>query len=259
MKDTEKEITESNTATLFEAHRLPESLPIAESVSNEHECSYLQSERANLPLKLPARRLTLDEFDFVLDKGIRRSGFFLYHTACPSCNACQPTRVEVGAFRWGDSFRRIKNRGDRDLRIHASRPALTQDHLTLFNLHRNLRGLGGQDQDYRASDYESFLVQSCCAETVELSFWLKDELIAVSIVDCGRISLSAVYTFFDPNHSRYSLGTYAILKQFEFALSSQRKYVYLGMYVAKNSHLNYKSRFTPQERFINGHWQWFDH
>ena len=37
-------------------------------------------------------------------------------------------------------------------------------------------------------------------------------------------------------------------------MESDRKYVYLGMYVAENRHLNYKARFMPQERFVNGCW-----
>lgn len=256
MKDAEH--ANSISTYSFDTQRLPDTLPIADSVSNEHECSYLESEQANLPLKLPARRLTIDEFDFVLEKGVRRSGMFLYHTACGSCNACEPSRVDVHAFKWRDTFRRIKNRGDRSFRIQASRPVLDDSHLRLFNLHRTIRGLGDLDRDYRACDYEGFLVQSCCSETVELSYWLENELVAVSIIDCGRTSLSAVYSYFDPQHSRYSLGTYSILKQIEFARSSGRKYVYLGMFVANNSHLNYKSRFTPQERYIDGHWKRFE-
>ena len=55
--------------------------------------------------------------------------------------------------------------------------------------------------------------------------------------------------------SRYSLGTYAILKQLQWAKESGRKFVYLGMYVANNSHLNYKARFGPQERLFDGKWQ----
>jgi arginyl-tRNA--protein-N-Asp/Glu arginylyltransferase len=30
------------------------------------------------------------------------------------------------------------------------------------------------------------------------------------------------------------------------------------MYVAENKHLNYKARFLPQQRLINGVWQDFD-
>ncbi len=35
-------------------------------------------------------------------------------------------------------------------------------------------------------------------------------------IDCGEKSVSAFYTYFDPDFSKLSLGTYSILKQIEF-------------------------------------------
>ena len=70
--------------------------------------------------------------------------------------------------------------------------------------------------------------------------------------------MSAVYNFFDPQYSRLSIGTYSILKQIEFAQKTNRQFVYLGLYVQQNQHLNYKARFTPQERLIDGRWVAFE-
>jgi arginine-tRNA-protein transferase len=113
--------------------------------------------------------------------------------------------------------------------------------------------LGLRDEPIDGDSYRAFLVDSCC-ETVELSIYHSDQLIAVATVDCGQSSVSAVYTYFDPSFSRYSLGTYAILKQIQWSLETGRTFVYLGMYVADNKHLNYKARYLPQERFIDGEW-----
>lgn len=247
--------------------RFPINLPIAETIQNLHDCSYLPDRTANLPLKLPRRLLTAEEFDDVLSRGIRRSGVFLYHTDCANCNACEPTRVDVTTFQWRTSFRRVLNRGDRELRMCVCSPGLDQQRVGLFNQHRTQRGLGQgfdsadqeyQPTDYQPTDYENFLVDTCCPQTIELSFWLNEELIGVSIIDCGADSLSAVYTYFSPLYSKYSIGTFSILKQIEFAQKSNRKYVYLGLFVQQNQHLNYKARFTPQERLIQGHWVPFE-
>ena len=89
---------------------------------------------------------------------------------------------------------------------------------------------------------------------MELSFWNGDVLVGIAIVDCGRTSISAVYTFFDPIHSKLSLGSYSILKQIEYARDSGKQYAYLGMVVLENPHLNYKTKFMPQERWIQGNW-----
>ena len=237
-----------------EVSRFPGSLPIADSIPNVHDCSYLDNRIANLPLKLPSRLLTLDEFDQALASGIRRSGVFLYHTECHECSACEPSRVDVQKFVWRDSFKRVLKRGDRSLTIRAGRPIIDELRLSIFNLHRTQRGLGDADSQYRIEDYESFLVDTCLPQTIELSFWKGDVLVGIAIVDCGRTSISAVYTFFDPIHSKLSLGSYSILKQIEYARNSGKQYAYLGMVVLENQHLNYKTRFTPQERWIQGKW-----
>lgn len=252
--DEPQSIEPIGNADLPPSSRFPCSLPIAESLSNVHECSYLDGQIANLPLKLPARLLTEDEFDQAMVGGLRRSGIFLYHTACLDCSACEPTRLDVTKFVWRESFKRVLKRGDRTLELRVQRPCLDDRRLELFNLHRSQRGLGDPESRYGPEDYQSFLVESCLTQSLELSFWLGDELAGVSIVDCGNASLSAVYTYFNPVHSKLSLGTYSVLKQIEFARESGRKFAYLGLYVAANKHLNYKARFTPQERWINGNW-----
>jgi arginine-tRNA-protein transferase len=128
--------------------------------------------------------------------------------------------------------------------------------LRLFNAHRAERDLS-QSGPVELDDYHEFLVSSC-VETLELSVWLDGTLIGVAIVDRGQHSLNAMYTFFDPNLGRYCVGTLAVLKQVQYARETGRDYVYLGLYVADNSHLNYKARFRPQQRRIDGAWRWID-
>lgn len=236
------------------AARLPRSLPILRVLENVHPCSYLADRMANMPLILPERHVASEEFDHLLANGLRRSGYFTYFTACDGCNACEPTRVEVSRFRWSYSWRRILKRGDQLLTVHCTEPEFSEEKLRLFNTHRNHRELGLGDREYETTDYEGFLVDTCCDSTIELQFRKDDQLVAVSIIDCGAQSLSAVYTYFDPAFEKLSLGSYAILKQIQLAESTGRKYVYLGMYVAENRHLNYKARFLPQERLVEGQW-----
>jgi arginine-tRNA-protein transferase len=207
-----------------------------------------------MPLILPGRFVAEEEFDQMLASGMRRSGYFTYFTACEGCSACEPTRVEVSRFRWSYSWRRILKRGDELLSVQCVEPVYSDEKLCLFNNHRHHRELGDGDRQYETVDYEGFLVESCCQSTLEMQIRFRDRLVAVSIIDCGADSLSAVYTYFDPEFEKLSLGTYAILKQLQLAERTGRTYVYLGMYVAENSHLNYKARFAPQERFIRGAW-----
>lgn len=206
-----------------------------------------------MPLNLPVGTVTPEVLDELLSLGYRRSGDFVYRTQCPFCRACEPTRVQVGLVQLSRSLRRVLRRGDRELSYRWGRPLVDDARIELFNRHRKTRGLDRHDRPIDAEAYRSFLVESCC-NTRELTITRGGQPIAVSIVDFGRRSLSAVYTYFEPDAGRYSLGTYAILKQIEMARQSGRRYLYLGMYVADNRHLNYKSRYTPQERLIGGRW-----
>ena len=218
------------------------------------ECPYLDNRLARMPLRLPIGKLDGEELDELLAHGYRRTGDFLYRTECPGCQSCEPTRVLVDRFEWTTSLRRVLRRGDADLTAHIGPVLGDPTRISLFNRHRQVRELDRGDPPVEANGYLAFLVESCC-RSVELAVRHQDRLIAVSIIDIGKRSLSAVYTHFDPQWSRYSLGTYAVLKQIEYACETGRPYVYLGMYVAENRHLNYKSRFRPQQRFIDGRWQ----
>jgi arginine-tRNA-protein transferase len=217
-------------------------------------CPYLPGYEARMPLHWPTRQLSPEELDRYMASGYRRSGVFLYHTRCPSCRACEPTRVEVERFAWTRSLRRVLRRGDATLSLRSGPPATDRVRLALINQHRAARNLAQSGTPLDHEDYRSFLIDTCC-DTRELSYWADDRLVAVAVTDFGRESLSAVYCYFDPEAHRLSPGTYSILKQLQLAAESGRRYLYLGMYVESNRHLSYKSRFQPQERLIEGRWQ----
>lgn len=216
-------------------------------------CPYIAGREARMPLQWPLGTMTADALDRCLAEGYRRSGPFLYRTKCAGCHACESTRVDVRTFRWSQSFRRILNRGNRDLEIRIATPTVDPQRVALFNQHRSGRDLGLSERELNAQEYSGFLVDTIC-DTQELSFWKGDQMVAVSTTDFGNDSLSLVYCYFDPQFNRYSPGTYSILKNIELAMLSDRRWIYLGMYVASNPHLNYKSRFTPQQRLAKNDW-----
>lgn len=217
-------------------------------------CPYLPGIAARMPLRLPIGRLSGDATDSLLALGYRRSGDFVYRTECPNCVECKPTRVVAADFAWTTSLKRVLRRGDADLEMRIGPTVSDRPRVELFNKHRLSRGLSRDDEPVDEDGYRSFLVESCC-DTIELSFWYQERLAAVSVVDLATQSMSAVYTYFAPDLSRLSLGTYSILKQLEQVSQTGRVYLYLGMYVSENKHLNYKARFVPQQRFENQKWQ----
>ncbi len=110
--------------------------------------------------------------------------------------------------------------------------------------------------DIDMEEYVWGFVRSCF-ESFEITYWLEGQLACVAVCDLGRNSVSAVYTFFDPELRSASVGTYSILKQIEFCQRRNLKFLYLGYYVAESPHMKYKSRFKPNQRLIDGQWKTF--
>ena len=77
----------------------------------------------------------------------------------------------------------------------------------------------------------------------------------MSVVDLFHDGLSAVYTFFDPDYTRYSLGTYAILTLIKLSQKHCFEYVYLGFWIEESPKMNYKTKFQPLQGFIDEEWQ----
>lgn len=80
------------------------------------------------------------------------------------------------------------------------------------------------------------------------------DLSPATLIDRLSDGLSAIYTFFDPDYEKLSLGTFAILWQIQEAQRRQLPYVYLGYFIRKCAKMNYKTAFKPFEARINERW-----
>jgi arginine-tRNA-protein transferase len=216
-------------------------------------CPYIEGQVARLPLRLQLR-FDPAEFDAKLEQGDRRVGQMLYRPSCPRCDACIGVRIPVADFQRSRSMERVFRR-NADLEVRTAAPEPSPSHLALFNRHKLERGLGRDPLDLES--YAGWLVRTC-TESVEHAFYLRDRLVAVTVLDLGQRSASAVYTYFDPDLDQRSLGTYAVLYGLEWARELRMDYFYLGLWVETNAHLGYKSRFLPQERLIGRQWVRFD-
>lgn len=243
----------SSSADDFPSQALPVRDRLLQVQDNPSPCPYIDSLTARMPLLCPVAPLGGEDVDLLLAGGFRRSGSLLYYTRCAPCHACEPTRVDVSKFVLSSSFKRVLRRAENELTLSWQTPLVDDSRVQLYNAHRAGRDLGNSPP-IDASDYRAFLTDSCWP-TLELEIRSGDQLIGISIMDVGSTSVSAVYTHFDPQASRFSPGTLSVLKQIEWAAEHHRRWVYLGLYVGSNPHLNYKSRFVPQQRLIAGEWR----
>lgn len=223
-------------------------------VSDETEpCPYIPGQRMRLPLRMPTSRPRPEDLDLLLADGDRRSGPLLYRPSCDGCSACEALRVPVARFKPSRSQRRVWRRNEGEVRVERHRPAVSSEHLRLYNSHSRGRGLSLRAEPSSESDYRFFLVDTC-VETWEMRYFVGDVMVAVSVIDLGHDSVSSVYHYFDPEHAWRSLGVYSILKEIEMCAAEGREWYYLGLYVASCDHLNYKADYYPHQRRINGQW-----
>lgn len=238
--------------------RLLDRVPAEVVVHAEAEpCPYLEGRTARMPLRLPIRRLQPSELDTRLAAGDRRHGALLYRPSCPECRACEAIRLDVGAFEMRARHRRALRKGDRALEVEIGPPLADEARVALFEKHKRLRGLSSSGRAMTQVTYQRFLVDRLCA-SFELRYFLEGELVGVAVTDRGEESLSAVYCFYDPEHSNLGIGTYSVLKQIELAQAWGLRHVYLGLYIAENEHMAYKASYLPHERLIDGEWRLFE-
>ncbi len=80
-------------------------------------------------------------------------------------------------------------------------------------------------------------------------------LVAVALTDTLNDGLSMIYSFFDPDQTKRSLGTYMILDHIVKAQKLGLPYLYLGFWIDGSPKMAYKARFLPQERLSESGWK----
>lgn len=235
------------------------SLPFRDiTIYDEQEpCPYLEGQEARLPLQIPAPAVTPQQTDLRLAAGQRRTGEFVYATACPRCSACEPIRIPVSDFRFSRSHRRNLRRNGDDLTPYAGPVVVDSERVALFNRHRAARHLGNDDNRIDEEGY-AWAFRRSCFDSFEFSWSLDGRIVCVALCDQGESTLSAVYTYYEPELARRGLGTWAILRQIQYCQATARDYLYLGFYIADSQRMSYKSRFSPHERRIDDAWVRFD-
>ncbi|KAF0140583.1 MAG: arginine-tRNA-protein transferase [Rhodospirillaceae bacterium] len=185
--------------------------------------------------------------------GFRRSHSIAYAPACPGCNACVPVRIVAADMRPRRIFRRTM-RLNNDLMAQGMAARATVEQYRLFSRYQDSRHSGSDMAMMGFYDYRS-MVEDSPIDTFLVEFRRPEKgLVAVLLVDRTRDGLSAVYSFFTPDLSHCSLGTFMILWLVEEAQQLGLPYVYLGYWIAESRKMSYKQRFQPLEAFGPDGW-----
>lgn len=218
-----------------------------------YPCSYLPGLEARSQVATPAHLIGPAAYSQLIMAGFRRSGNYAYRPHCHDCARCVPARVVAQAFSPNRAQRRCL--GKNGMLSTAVLPLeFHESHYALYRRYQRARHTGGgMDQD-DIDQYSQFLLSSQ-VNSFLVEFRENDALRMVSLIDQVEDGLSAVYTFFDPDCSDRSLGTYSILWQIDYARKLGLPYVYLGYWIAESDKMAYKSNFRPMEGLSGASWK----
>jgi len=202
--------------------------------------------------------------DVLTQGGFRRSQNIAYRPACEGCKSCISVRVVVDAFEWTRSFKRILG-ASRDLIGEEIPAAPSSEQYSLFRSYLDSRHATGGMAEMSVLDY-AMMVEDTHVDTMLVEYRKAGPdsgltgrgdgpLVATALTDVLSDGLSMVYSFFDPEETQRSLGTYMILDHIRRARERGLPFVYLGYWVDGSPKMDYKSRFRPQEHLGPQGWQ----
>jgi arginyl-tRNA--protein-N-Asp/Glu arginylyltransferase len=186
--------------------------------------------------------------------GFRRSHNIAYSPVCPGCRACIPIRIVVGAFQ-PDRTQRKVIKANADLAAYEMPARATAEQFALFQRYQAVRHGDGDMAAMGFYDYRAMVEDTPITTGVVEFRDAAGSLLGACLTDWVSDGLSAVYSFFDPEHDRRSLGTYAILWLVSRARALGLPYVYLGYWVPESRKMAYKARFRPSEALMGGAWR----
>ncbi|KUF08829.1 arginyltransferase [Pseudoponticoccus marisrubri] len=193
--------------------------------------------------------------DGLSKQGFRRSQNVLYRPSCSDCAACLSARIDVSRFKPSRSQRRVLKRNAHFER-RATSPWATEEQYDLFRRYLDTRHADGGMADMDVFEFAAMIEETPIrSRVIEYSDTRSGALIAVCLTDMLDDGLSMVYSFYEPELARSSLGTWMILDHVEIAREAGLPYVYLGYWVPGSDKMGYKAQFDALEVYRKGEWE----
>jgi arginine-tRNA-protein transferase len=222
-------------------------------ITAEAPCSYFTDRLSRNLIPDPAVPMNMPIYNQLIQHGFRRSGRHCYRPHCKDCQACISCRIPVNDFITNRSQQRCLSR-NKDLDLSVVSAGFSDEYFELYQRYLNSRHSDGTMANPVKEDFEQFLYCDW-SDTRFLELRLNGQLVAIAVSDFISDGLSAVYSFFDPELEKRSLGTCCILKQIDYAKQLELEYVYLGYWIENHKKMHYKNNFRPLQLFINEQWQ----
>lgn len=192
--------------------------------------------------------------DALTQGGFRRSQNIAYRPACEACDACVSARIPAADYVFSRSERRTLARNS-DLVSEMVPAEATMEQFTLLRRYLLARHADGGMAEMTWPDYIAMVEDTAVRTHITEYRTPAGQLAACVLVDALSDGLSLVYSFYDPDMPRRSLGSHIILDHIARAQLHAIPHVYLGYWVRGSEKMAYKTRFQPVELLRPGGWQ----
>ncbi|MFT6734597.1 MAG: arginyl-tRNA--protein-N-Asp/Glu arginylyltransferase [Polaribacter sp.] len=223
-------------------------------VTPPHECAYGKDQQASTLFLTPEIKPQEGFYQLLIEKGFRRSGDHIYRPHCEGCKECISVRLNVNDFLPNKQQKRCGKKGKRFTQ-RVSPAIYDEAHYLLYEKYIETRHKDGDMYPPSVAQYKDFLFCDWM-NTQYLDFIepTTGKLIACCVFDELKTGLSAIYTFFDPEYSKFSPGRLAVLSLINKAKYDKLQYVYLGYWINSCQKMSYKGEYRPIECFSNQNW-----
>ena len=222
-------------------------------ITTEHPCGYYDDRNSANLIPDPQQAMNSWLYGQLVNKGFRRSGGFVYRPHCSTCHRCIPCRLNVERFKPNRNQRRCLKR-NQDLTTHIKDASFSNEYLDLYQRYMDSRHTDSSMASPTEDDFKNFLLCDW-GQTLFIESRLNGRLMAVAVADFLNGGPSAVYTFFEPEEQKRSLGTFAIMQQIWLARLYKLEHVYLGYWIKDHPKMDYKSKFHSVELYLDEAWR----
>lgn len=195
--------------------------------------------------------------EILLQNGWRHFGthFYRYSLNVHEGEVCEvwPLRIRLSEFTFRKSQRKILSKARKAFDSKIQPAQIDKERNRLFEIHKQRFK---ENIPNHLTDFISPLPFLFPTQAKEVAIFKNGKLVACSYFDVSDRSTSSIYAMFDPKYKNYSLGTYTLLVEIDFALREQMDFVYLGYGYNLPSFYDYKKGFNALERFNwKGKWE----
>jgi len=229
------------------------SVPIEFYLTAAHDCPYLPNYQAKTLFLSPQHEPSPQIYGGLIQQGFRRSGDHIYRPHCDQCQSCISVRLLALEHQATKQHKRCLNKA-KSFTTTISKAQFDYGHYRLFEKYINIRHSDGDMFPTSQKQYRDFILSNWMDTYFLDIFNGSGELIACAVFDQLNDGLSAIYTFFDPEYSNFSLGRLAILKLVEICQQRKQSHLYLGFWIKDCQKMSYKGDYRPLECFIDKKW-----